>query len=82
MSDLDQGLPCVRSELFLAVITLGINLLKLCLEGLLYGHSFIDLFFDLDLEVNSLGVFLRPCEVGFKQFELLQASQFLQAHSE
>lgn len=82
LSNLDQGFPGMWRELLFAVITLGVDFLKLRFEGLLYGDFLIKSLFHLDLYEDSFRVLFRPDKVGLQQFELLKATEFLKTHSQ
>ena len=76
LTDLDDGAPCVRSELLFAVVALHVELGELGDEGLLHLCLVVDLFLDCDLDFDSFGVAFGPDETSVDDFGLVESFDF------
>ncbi len=68
----------MRSELFFAVVTLGVLFDKLYYFGLLYFYSLVYYSYEVYFDANSFAVRLSPHELGLFDLHLAQAFHLLQ----
>jgi hypothetical protein len=78
LSDLDNCAPCVRSELFFAVVTLHVQLSELGNEGLFHFGVVVELLFDGDFDLDSFGVAFGPDETCVDYFCLVESLDFFE----
>lgn len=82
LSQLDNSLPCVRSECFSSFIALQIFLNKSHHDTLLHNGVVEDFLVDRDFYLHSLGVRLGPDELRAENAHSFGNADLLQKHGE
>lgn len=82
LSDLDQRVPFMGSELLLTIVTLSILFNELNYLRLLYFRGLVYLSYKLYFYANSLAMGFSPHKFGFFDFHFSQPLYFLQKNGQ